>query len=436
MNLFNKYKFNRFLADFSYLFSSRVISMLLTFVVSIILARTLGPSSKGIVTTILVLPTIIFTLADLGLRQVITFYIGKKIYNDQEVISTVFFLFIVTSIIGCVAIFISFYIQGFFNIYQATTLYISIGLLPILLISSYGTGILLAKEKIKELSISNFLQIISYSFGVLLLFFIAEENRIFIAILVNLFSNTISAIYILWHCNSVGKIKITYFAGLPWLFIKKGFMFAIALFVLYLNYRVDVLILGQTASLSEVGIYSIGVNIAELLWIIPNTINTVNFSRSANATDSLSYAQKTARVLRVSLWVNLIPLIGLFFISPWLIPLLYGVDYLKSGAVVQAILLGVWMNTIYKVINSDLAGRGIPQVAIWVYCLSLMINIILNFIWDPIYGSLGAAWATSVSYTFGALLYAYVYSKLSNIRFFTLLLPKYNDFKDLISKVS
>ena len=251
--------------------------------------------------------------------------------------------------------------------------------------------------------------------------------------LITLVSALLVVIYTSYITRKFGSLKPKYISGLPLKFIKLGFVYAIALFVLNLGYRIDVIIMERLSTVSEVGLYSIGVNVAEMLWLVPAAISTVNFARSAASADPRAYARKSALVLRITLWGALIPFLGLYILAPQIIPLIYGNSYLKSGYVVQAILPGIWIALIFKVLNSDLAGRGHPEAAFWVYGFALLVNISLNFWLIPTYGAVGAAWASSVSYTVGALIFANVYAKMSEISISELIVPNINDFH-LLSK--
>ena len=74
---------NNFFADSLRVFSSNIFSLLLSFLSGIIIARCLGPENKGLYTSILVIPLLVQSLCEMGLRQATTFYLGKKylIYN-------------------------------------------------------------------------------------------------------------------------------------------------------------------------------------------------------------------------------------------------------------------------------------------------------------------------------------------------------------------
>jgi O-antigen/teichoic acid export membrane protein len=271
-----------------------------------------------------------------------------------------------------------------------------------------------------------------YLLFVLIIHLLPQNIHLHAALLAYVVSPLVASIYVYQIIRISGKIIPKYITGLPWTFIKKGFVYAIALFILSLNYRVDIIILERLTSPYEVGIYSVGVNIADLLWLLPTALTAVNFSYSANATDPMEYAKKTAKILRITLWIGILPALLLFFLAPFIIPFFYGQEFQSSGTVVQAILPGVWMTLIFKILNSDLAGRGIPQAALWVYLFAVILNIILNIWWDPIFGAKGAAWASTVSYSVGAIIFLFTYSRISNVSISDLIIIQKKDIYGFI----
>lgn len=57
---------------------TRLLVLFGAFIVSVLTARLLGPEGKGMITAILVIPTLVVTIADLGIRQAAAYLIGKK----------------------------------------------------------------------------------------------------------------------------------------------------------------------------------------------------------------------------------------------------------------------------------------------------------------------------------------------------------------------
>jgi O-antigen/teichoic acid export membrane protein len=159
------------------------------------------------------------------------------------------------------------------------------------------------------------------------------------------------------------------------------------------------------------GIYSKGVSIVNYLWQIPMMLSTIVFARSAHAKDEKSFSIKVAQLLRVSIIIEGLCSIILIFTAKYIILFLYGEEYFDSIKVLQILLPGVLILTIFKVLNMDLAGKGKPWVSLKAMLPALIINIIMNYLFIPKYGANGAALASTISYSLAAIVFLVLYSK-------------------------
>ena len=119
---------------------------------------------------------------------------------------------------------------------------------------------------------------------------------------------------------------------------------------------------------------------------------------------------------------------GIHLDSKELIFLFYSVDYSSSIFPFKILLIGVVTMSGWKILGSDLYGRGKPELNIYVSLISVVLNIILNILWIPKIGILGAAWATSISYTFSFVAIAIVYCKVSGNKIWNVILFQKSDF--------
>src|SRR5690625_4292573 len=81
-------------------FGTKVVFLIGSFIISILLARILGPEGRGTVTALFVVPNIVLSIADLGVRQASAYYIGRKIYPVKDIISSSLILWWITSLIS------------------------------------------------------------------------------------------------------------------------------------------------------------------------------------------------------------------------------------------------------------------------------------------------------------------------------------------------
>jgi O-antigen/teichoic acid export membrane protein len=425
----------KFITDVASMVGSRFVLLLLGVLGSVVIARLLGPEQKGILTTVLAVPGMVLGFADLGVRQAATYFLGKKLRSDQDILSTLAFLTVVTSGFALVLIFAIYLITGLPSRYGWIVVMIPLGIVPFRLVTSYGSGVLLAKQRIQELALVNVFHKVAYLLLLIPLITVLLRYVEWV-LFAELLAVSIGALYVIRAIKKYGSLRPRYIDQLPWTLIKRGVAYAGALFILSLNYRIDILLLERLATVRDVGIYSVGVGLAEMLWMLPAAISTVNFARSSASGNAQDHAHKTAKVLRVAFWVALFPTLGLYFLAPTLIPLIYGIDFADSAYIVQAILLGVWFGLIFKILHSDLAGRGKPEVALWVFALTLVINIGLNLWWIPLFQGLGSAWASSISYTIGAVVFSIIYAHISKVNVGELFLPGVSDFQYITRKFS
>ena len=100
--------------------------------------------------------------------------------------------------------------------------------------------------------------------------------------------------------------------------------------------------------------------------------------------------------------------------------------------VLNTLLPGVLLLTIFKVINMDLAGKGKPWVSLKAMIPALIINVILNVIFIPKYGATGAALASTISYSKAAILFIFLYSKETKIPVLDIIRYQASDFQPIV----
>jgi O-antigen/teichoic acid export membrane protein len=288
-------------------------------------------------------------------------------------------------------------------------------IIPLRLTSVYAGGVFLGKEEIPSSNLMNWLA------GLLMLVF----AMIFVvmlglglngALLSMLLSNLVVAVVALVKLFRQFTIRFSFSNPLIRILLKTGVVYALSFLVIQLNYRIDILLLKALSTPAEVGIYSLGVSVAELLWQVPLAISVVVMSRSANATNQTAMNQSTARLLRISMVFGLIISTFIILLAPWVVPLVFGEKFRDSILVMQTILPGILMVIFFRILSGQLSGMGRPEVALKAFIPALVLNVVLNYLWIPNYGANGAVMATNISYTLGSVIYLIAYSRISGMR--------------------
>ncbi len=423
----------RFLSDVFSIGVSKALIILFSLITTIIIARVLGPEKNGVIASLLVYPSLFMAIGSLGIRQSTTYFLGKGIFTEDEIKRAITQIWLFTTVFS---IAVCFVLIRYFSKSGENLWLVLLALMPIpfTLFNTYNSGIFLGKNEISSFNKINWIPtalillvttilVLWLSFGISGYLIAIIAGPAFIS-LVLLFKN---------------KFIKAFSFNFNWVIIKRmlslGIIYALALLVINLNYRIDVILLDKLSTTFETGIYSKGVSVTEYLWQIPMLLSTVVFARSAVSKNDMAFSIKVAQLLRLSVLIIAIGALVLFLFSKQIIFLMFGEAFINSVLVLNTLLPGVVLLTVFKVINMDLAGKGKPWVSMKAMVPALIINIVLNILLIPNQGAYGAVLASTISYTIAAVLFIHFYSKEVGIKMKEILLYKKSDFQPFIKIV-
>lgn len=393
---------------------------------SIITARYLGPEGNGIISGLLVYPSLFMTIGSLGIRQSVTYFLGKKIYNEDEIktaITQIWFLSTLFSVLIC------FFLIRYFNQTGNNLFLVTLAVLPIpfSLFNTYNSGVFLGKNEIGKFNKINWIPSLIVFIGTAG-FVVAFQFEVAGALIALIGGPLFMASILLFKNKFIKAFSLQF----NWKIIKSmlslGIIYAVSLLVINLNYKIDIILLDKFSSSFEMGIYSKGSGITQYLWQIPMLLSTIVFARSAVSKNDRKFSYKVTQLLRVSMVAIGIASLLFFLFSEVIIVGMYGEDFRGSIQVLKFLLPGVLILTIFKVMNMDLAGKGKPWVSMKAMIPALVINIVLNIVFIPKFGANGAALASTISYSLAGSLFLLFYSKTTKISIKEIITYKKLDF--------
>ncbi len=415
-----------FSKDIASVFGSNVFAIFNALLIDIVLSRQLGPEGRGLYSSILVVPVIVSAFVLLGIRRSAVYHLGRKEFDANRIVSAIISISALTSILAVVLSLIGYIV---INTEGLTPFMVILSLLsiPLKLFLVYSGGIYIGIENFKRSNLLNWLPLLLNLMGILVFVSLIKWD-VTGALLALFISNLGVAIFTLKHLASNFTIRLKYDVELWRKLIGMGFVFAFAMVVMQLNYRIDILLLQELANVREVGFYSLGVAISDKLWQLPTAVGIVVMSRAAGTRQFEKLDKEIAALLRVSFLIVLVAAILLWFVIPYLIPAFFGQSFSPSSAMVQLMLPGIVMFAVVRILSGRFAGAGEPRSLIGLFIPALIINVVLNLIWIPKYGGLGAAMATNVSYSFGAIGMMVLFSLKSHMSLFDIMRFQKSDF--------
>jgi len=393
------------------IFSTNVFVLGLVVASGIILPRLLNPNALGRLNALTALAAIIYSFAFLGMRSSLVMHLGKKKFQQELIFTATFYVFLISTLLSTLALFIFFFLISNDH-YPAVVVVLVCLINPFEYLISYMQGINLAMYRYGNFNRLKWIPRLVYLIAILLFVGLLDWN-VKGALISIIFSNFITLVIYSRLCGGTGfglRAKV-----LPVKVIRSligyGALYALAFLVTRLNHKIDILILKRMCDISEVGFYSLGANVAETIWQVPIAIGVVLMSRSANQVDERVSTGEVCTSLRISLLVVLAAASALYFAAPFLVKFLYGERYEASIPIIRTILPGVLFFVILKILNSQFVGSGKPHLTLIALIPALLVNIVLNILFIPSYGGIGAALATNISYFSASFLLLMVYSR-------------------------
>jgi len=165
-----------------------------------------------------------------------------------------------------------------------------------------------------------------------------------------------------------------------------------------LNYRATLFIVEREAGLAAAGVYSVAVQVAELLWLLSSAV-TVSAYHRIGAPDAAQAARTTLAAVRFNLVATLVAAPLLYVAAVLAVPVWLGDAYRPTLQPLALLLPGVAAYAAASSLSAYYTNhRGRPQWSAAIAGLSLALTLAIAFVAVPRYGVAGAAAATSLAY--------------------------------------
>ncbi len=200
---------------------------------------------------------------------------------------------------------------------------------------------------------------------------------------------------------------------------KYGYPFIFAGIAFWLLGTIDRWMLTAFTSLEEVSIYSVAFRFSSIILFITTAFGMAwgPISIKIKSDNPSRYKKLYADLLELFLYAILIVsgVVGLF--SGEIIDLLMNKEYSKSALALVLLSFGVGLYGTQQITAIGISIEKKTSLFSHVAWVSLILNIILNYFLIIPYGSVGASFATLISYLFITCTYLYFSEKLHKIPF-------------------
>ena len=410
----------------------QVIGIVIGMFSAMIIARILGADGQGKYALIILLPNMFYTLFNAGTPTSTVYFLGQKEYLLEDIFKTnliiAIVLSVVTGILSCLFIYI--YQDVFYEHIEWSILATSLISLPFIFLTKNLQVIFQGKEEFEKFNLVVILnQLGVFVFCIVFLIFL--EWSLFGAVAAFVSSQLLVFSTLFYFLKQ--EFNLTLNTGrFSKSYCKNSFSYGlkghISNILAFINYRVDLFIIAYYLNDVAVGLYSVAVTIVERIWVVSQSVSTVLFARVSNLNTDIERAKFTAIVARNVLFISFLGGVLLYFFGGWLIYLLFGKEFTDSITPFIWLIPGVVLLSFARILSNFFSGIGKPEINTYVASFTTILNIGLNIYLVPKFGVIGAAIATSITYTLNMVIKTTIYAVMNKMSLFEFLLVKSTDF--------
>jgi O-antigen/teichoic acid export membrane protein len=170
-----------------------------------------------------------------------------------------------------------------------------------------------------------------------------------------------------------------------------------------LHLRADVLLLGILAPAASLGIYVVAYQTVEPILILA-TAGGATILALGHGRPEVERGAITARLFRETLLVGGLLAVLAAVLAPFLVPLVYGPSFRDSVVPLVILLPGIVALSCGRLAMADLLRRNLLERTAAISVTVMLLNVGLNLALIPFLGAVGAALASLVSYSTLAVL--------------------------------
>jgi len=402
---------------------TRLIGAALTLIIWIMVARFLGAVNLGTISLIILAVTII---------QLFTGFFGGSSIIFMTPRVGIYKLFFPAYLWSIVITFTSSGLLLFLSVISKRMEIIPTGyfwevlVLGILMsLVSVNSMLLLGQEKIKAFNILSLIQVgmlFILLLGSLFVFNSRSVMTYYWSILFSFLITFIASFVKLFP--SFKKVPLTGMKKLMGEVLRYGTYVQFANIFQQLNYRLSYYIIDFFLGRGVLGVFTIGVQLSEGLWLVPRSIGMVQLTRISNEMNHRYATSLSLTMMKISWIITLFILMLLLLFPTSLFQFIFGKEFSDIKIVIASLGTGIVTLSVSIILSQFFSGINKPFHNTISSAIGLVFTLGFGFILIPKWGLVGAGITSSISYTIATIYQFIVFVRMTKLSFRDFLLKK------------
>lgn len=424
-------------------YATRLLQFACTVAVAFLLARLLGPDGRGVYSLLLLLPSTLFAIGQLGLPSALTFFAGAGRSLGSLLAAAIGLGAVLAGVLLVACLLALPALQPvLFDAAPLQLLQVAALALPIQLSASFFGSILWGRQLVRAYSRVLAVQSIGWLLAVGGLVGIAGLGvpGALASYLLITGGGALAVVGLAVRERSrerivdtaIGTSREPIGAGT---LLGYGLRLYPAGLTTFLSYRADLFLLSALlGDAGAIGLYALAVSLAEISFQVPDSVATVFYPRVAGSEVAAAnrMAPSMARFTLLLTAIGAVALIPLVWLAIRIVLPAF------EGSLLPFLVLlpGTVALGLSKVLSGYISGLGRPGPVSVIAATGLGVNLILNLLLIPPLGITGAALASMTSYAAHAVLTIGLASRLSGARYREFILPGRAEMRLLVDRLA
>jgi len=397
--------FKRYFANTSWLFAEKVLRMIVGLFVGVWIARYLGPEKYGLLSYAQSFVGLFTAIATLGLDGIVVRELVKDERRRDELLGTAFWLKVMGGfgVLLLVALALNFTSNDWYTNFIVFIVALGTVFQAFDVVDMYFQ----AKVMGKYIAYANALSLFTGSLFKIYLI-LSEAPLVYFAWAVVFDSVVLALGYMYFYTLQKERfIKWKFNVDLALKYIKIGTPLILSNIITIFIMRIDQVMIKELRDTYEVGVYAASTRLTEVWYIFAVIITNSLFPALLNAKEKseLLFKERFRNLLILLYTISLLLSIIIQIFSHDIVKLLFGSNFYPTADI---LVVQIWTSVFVFLGFASTKWLLVynKQKQQFYRALSALItNVILNYPLIKIYGGLGAAYATLISWFFGAYLF-------------------------------
>ncbi len=389
----------------------RVIGIFFSAGTSILLARYLGQEKLGEYGAIYAYLSLYGFFATFCLEQILAREISVRREQAAEIFHTGTLTALGFSVVGMVAALVAAPLFGYTGQVKWLILLASLDVLILPPLRFQGIIFQVEMRLWYNVAIGLLRQALWLAAVVLL----ATKNAAFYNVIVARTGiGVLEALLVIWTVRRMKLVEGTrqFIASEAKMMLRAGFPLVLTMLAVGIYHRIDQVMLHKMSGDRVLGPYVIAVQLTELFSTLPIALMTSLFPAMAqSAQDEEKFKRYLGETYRFLLVVVFAACALVTPVAAPVIEMFYGKQYLATAGLMVVLIWSEVPIFFSAALGSALVAKGLQRYMPIGALVGAAMNILLNLVWIPKYGAMGASWATVISYSVSGIFYLLLISK-------------------------